>query len=161
MASSWAEKRLLPPATTEPVRLSAFTDYSLRALMFVATAPEGRATIAQIATAFAISENHLVKVVHLLGREGLLFNTRGRGGGLRLSLPATGISLGAVVRLTEAGDYPAECFQPDGGHCAVARTCGLRGAFARALEAFYDVLDGYTLADLISNRRDLVAILHP
>ena len=143
------------------MRLTTFTDYSLRALMFVATAPEGRATIAQVARAFGISENHLVKVVHLLGREGYLFNTRGRGGGLRLARPASQINLGEVVRLTEGGDYPAECFQQDGGSCAIAGVCKLSGALARAVEAFYAVLDGYTLQDLVANRSSVVAILHP
>lgn len=143
------------------MRLTSFTDYSLRTLMFVATAPEGRATIAQVAQAFAISENHLVKVVHLLGREGFLFNTRGRGGGLRLAVPAARIHLGAVVRLTEGGDCPAECFQADGGRCSIAGVCRLSTAFSRAVEAFYDVLDGYTLADLVANRHDVAAILHP
>lgn len=143
------------------MRLTAFTDYSLRALMFVATAPEGRATIAQVAQAFDISEHHLVKVAHLLGREGFLFNTRGRGGGLRLARPPSQINLGAIVRLAEGGDYPAECFQPGGGGCAITGVCRLSVALARAVEAFYDVLDGYTLQDLVANRRDVVAILHP
>lgn len=143
------------------MRLTAFSDYSLRALMFVATAPGGRATIAQVAQAFAISENHLVKVVHLLGREGFLFNTRGRGGGLRLARPASQINLGEVVRLTEGGDYPAECFQPDGGSCVIAGVCRLSSALAGAVEAFYAVLDRYTLEDLVANRRSVVAILHP
>jgi Rrf2 family transcriptional regulator, nitric oxide-sensitive transcriptional repressor len=143
------------------MRLTAFTDYSLRALMFVATAPEGRATIAQVARAFAISENHLVKVVHLLGREGFLFNTRGRGGGFRLARPAGRINLGVVVRLTEGGDYPAACFEPGAARCAIDGVCRLSGAFEKAVEAFYGVLEGYTLEDLVANRRGLAAILHP
>ena len=143
------------------MRLTSFTDYSLRTLMFVATAPEGRATIAEVARTFAISENHLVKVVHLLGREGFLLNTRGRGGGFRLALPPAQIRLGAVIRVTEVGAYPAECFQPDGGTCAIKGVCRLSAALARAVEAFYGVLDGYTLEDLVANRHGVVAILHP
>ena len=141
------------------MKLTTFTDYSLRTLMFVATAPEGRATIAQVAKAFDISENHLVKVVHLLGREGLLLNTRGRGGGLALARPAKEINVGAVVRLAEGGDYPAECFH-DAGNCAIAPVCRLAGVLAEALAAFYRVLDGQTLADLVENRRKLAAVMH-
>ena len=141
------------------MKLTTFTDYSLRTLMFVATAPEGRGTIAQVAKAFDISENHLVKVVHLLGREGLLLNTRGRGGGLALARPAREINVGAVVRLTEGGDYPAECFH-DAGSCAIAPVCRLAGVLEEALAAFYRVLDGQTLADLVENRRKLAAIMH-
>src|SRR5450755_3391376 len=95
------------------MHLTTFTDYSLRVLMFVASAPEERTTIAQIARSFGISEHHLVKVVHALGKAGLLENTRGRGGGLRLAVPAAAIRVGQVVRATEGGDVPAECFERD------------------------------------------------
>ena len=140
------------------MKLTTFTDYSLRVLIYVASAREGRVTIAEIARAFDISENHLVKVVHLLGREGLLLNTRGRGGGLALARPAKEISVGAVVRLAEGGDYPAECFRED-NHCAIAPVCKLAGVLEEALGAFYAVLDRYTLADLVHNRARLASIL--
>lgn len=142
------------------MRLTTFTDYSLRALMYVATAPGGHATIAGIARAFGISEHHLVKVVHLLGREGLLLNTRGRGGGLRLARPAAQINIGHVVRITEGGDVPAECFLPERGGCSLGSVCRLQAALARAVDAFYGMLDGYTLEDLVANRAEVVAILH-
>ena len=142
------------------MKLTTFTDYSLRVLIFVATAPEGRTTIAEIAQAYGISENHLVKVVHLLGREGLLLNTRGRGGGLALARPAREVNVGAVVRMAEGGDFPAECFHEDGGTCVIAPVCRLAGVLDDAMKAFYRVLDGYTLADLVENRRRLSAILH-
>ena len=142
------------------MKLTTFTDYSLRTLMFVATAPEGTATIAQVATAFDISENHLVKVVHLLGREGLLLNTRGRGGGLALARAPRDINVGAVVRLTEGASVPAECFE-ETGNCAIGRVCRLAGVLGSAVAAFYRVLDACTLADLVENRRALVSILHP
>jgi Rrf2 family nitric oxide-sensitive transcriptional repressor len=144
------------------LKLTTFTDYNLRVLIYLASAPEGRATIAEIAKAFGISENHLVKVVHLLGREGILLNTRGRGGGLALARPAKEINVGAVVRLAEGGDYPAECFGED-NHCSIAPVCRLAGVFDEALKAFYRVLDAYTLADLVENRKRLASILrmHP
>jgi Rrf2 family transcriptional regulator, nitric oxide-sensitive transcriptional repressor len=142
------------------MRLTTFTDYSLRVLIYVATAPEGRGTIAEVAKAFAISENHLVKVVHLLGREGFLFNTRGRGGGLRLAAPPREINVGRVVRLAEGADVPAECFVGATNTCAITPVCRLSGVLDQAVKAFYRVLDGYTLEDLVANRGALAAILH-
>jgi Rrf2 family nitric oxide-sensitive transcriptional repressor len=142
------------------MRLTTFTDYSLRVLIHVATAPEGRSTIAEIARAFDISENHLVKVVHLLGREGFLVNTRGRGGGLRLAQPPRAINVGAVVRATEGADMPAECFDHEANRCAITRVCRLAGVLGQAVEAFYAVLDGYSLKDLVANSGPVVSILH-
>ena len=141
------------------MRLTAFTDYSLRVLIHVATAPEGRTTIAEVARAFDISEHHLVKVVHLLGREGLLVNTRGRGGGLALGRAPKAINIGALVRLTEGGDVPAECFK-EGGRCVLMPACRLSHVLADALAAFYRVLDACSLEDLVHNRRALATILH-
>ena len=141
------------------MKLTTFTDYSLRVLMYVAVAPEGRATIAEIARAYGISEHHLVKVVHFLGAEGMLANSRGRGGGLRLAMPADKIRIGDVVRLTEGEDVPAECFE-DHNKCAITKVCRLSGVLARATAAFYRVLDDATLDDVVGNRAGLVAILH-
>jgi Rrf2 family protein len=98
---------------TQAVRLTKFTDYSLRLLMYLAAAPERRATIAEVARAYAISEHHMVKVVHVLGKEGYLTNTRGRGGGVQLARPAREINVGRVVRATEGADRPAECFDTE------------------------------------------------
>ncbi len=142
------------------MRLTTFTDYSLRVLMFLATAPEGRATIGEVAKSFGISEHHLVKVVHALGKAGLLENTRGRGGGLRLAVPAASIRVGQVVRATEGGDVPAECFERDSSSCNIVRVCRLKNVLAEAVDAFYKALDRYTVADLVSNRAKLAAILH-
>ena len=142
------------------MRLTTFTDYALRVLMFVATAPEGRATIAEVARAFGISENHLVKVVHRLGQVGILDNVRGRGGGLRLGRPARSINVGEVVRLTEGGAFPAECFGRATNACVLTPVCSLSGVLERALEAFYRELDAYTLDDLVANRQGVSAILH-
>ena len=142
------------------MRLTTFTDYSLRVLIFVASAPEGRATIAEVARAFEISEHHLVKVVHLLGREGFLVNTRGRGGGLKLAQPARAINVGKVVRAAENGDLPAECFDRETNTCAITRVCRLKGVLGRALDAFYEVLDGCNLEDLVANRTQLASVLH-
>lgn len=141
------------------MKLTTFTDYSLRVLMHLATAPEGRATIGEIARAFAISENHLVKVAHLLGREGFLFNSRGRGGGLRLARPARDINVADVVRATEGADGPVECFR-DGSRCVIAPVCRLSAVLDSAMRAFYEVLAGFSLEDLVTNRAKVAWILH-
>ena len=158
-ASGNPSARRNPERPTDPMRLTAFTDYSLRMLIHVATAPEGRATLAEVARAFEISEHHLVKVAHLLGREGVLLNTRGRGGGLALARAPKEINIGALVRITEGGDVPAECFRED-GRCVLTSACRLSGVLAEALEAFYRVLDDCSLEDLVHNRRTLATILH-
>ncbi|HET9651139.1 MAG TPA: Rrf2 family transcriptional regulator [Usitatibacter sp.] len=142
------------------MRLTAFTDYSLRVLMYMATAPDGRATIGEIARAFRISENHLVKVVHRLGQIGVLVNTRGRGGGLRLAASPAAISLGRVVRETETQDVPAECFEPHANGCVIASACSLRNVLKEAVDAFYASLDRYTVADLVRKPSPVILNLH-
>jgi Rrf2 family nitric oxide-sensitive transcriptional repressor len=141
------------------MRLTGFTDYSLRVLIYLAAEPGRRATIAQIAESFGVKENHLTKVVHFLGKIGVLANVRGKGGGLELALPADRIVVGRVVRETEGADVVAECFGDDADHCSIARVCRLRGVLAEALAAFYGVLDRYTLADLVRNRETLAKVL--
>lgn len=142
------------------MKLTGFTDYSLRVLIYLAADPSRRATIAEIAASFGISEHHLNKVVHFLGKQGWLANVRGRGGGLALALPPERIVVGEVVRATEGGAQPAECFGDSPDDCSIARVCRLRGALREAVDAFNAVLDRYTLADLVGNRKSLVAVLH-
>ena len=142
------------------MKLSTFTDYSLRMLMYLAARPLRRATIAEIASAFGISENHLIKVAHGLGRKGWLTTVRGKGGGLELAVSPQHIGVGEVVRHTEGRDVPAACFADDSPPCAIVRVCRLRGVFAEAVDAFHAVLDGYTLADLSRNPRALSSLLH-
>jgi Rrf2 family nitric oxide-sensitive transcriptional repressor len=142
------------------MKLTAFTDYSLRVLMFLAADPERRATIADISAAFAISQNHLTKVVHFLGKQGWVSTVRGKGGGLLLAKPAHAIRVGDVVRDTEGTARPAECFSPQGSDCAIIECCRLQAALAEAVKGFYDVLDRYTLADIARNRKALAEILH-
>jgi Rrf2 family nitric oxide-sensitive transcriptional repressor len=137
------------------MRLTKFTDYSLRVLMYLAHAPEGRSTIAEVAAAFGISEHHLVKVVHFLGRERLLINARGRHGGLRLARAAAEINLADVIRLAEGRDLPAECFDRASNTCVLAGGCRLQGALKEALESFYRTLGQYSLADLHMQARKL------
>jgi Rrf2 family nitric oxide-sensitive transcriptional repressor len=141
------------------MKLTTFTDYSLRVLIYLAAQPVERATIAQIASAFQVSEHHLVKVVHFLGKQGWLANLRGKGGGLELGMPPEAIVVGRVVRETEGLSELAECFGEADGDCAIAPDCRLRGVLGEAIRAFYDVLDHYTLADLVNNRQQLVQVL--
>ena len=143
------------------MRLTTFTDYSLRMLIYLGARPGRRATIAEVASAFGISENHLVKVAHFLGKEGLLETTRGHGGGLRLAAAPEQINVGDVVRRTEGGDLPAECFDLELNQCVLANGCRLRAALGEALDAFYAVLERYTLADLVRNRPALAKALFP
>ena len=145
------------------MKLTNFTDYSLRVLIYLAADPSRRATISEIAQAFKVSENHLTKVVHLLGRQGWIDTVRGKGGGIVLAMPPEDIRVGRVVRDTEGSDMPAECFAEDGGRCVITRCCRLKGVLSEAVDAFYAVLDQYTLADLTTNRHVLrkVLMLHP
>lgn len=141
------------------MRLTAFTDYSLRVLMYLAAQPGRRATIAEIATAFDISQHHLTKVAHELGRGGWLANVRGKGGGLALAMPPGQIIIGNVVRHAEGLALPAACFDERGPQCTIVRACRLRGVLAEALGAFHAVLDRCTLADLTPEPRALSRLM--
>jgi Rrf2 family nitric oxide-sensitive transcriptional repressor len=141
------------------MKLTTFTDYSLRVLIYLAVEADRRATIGEIAGSFNVSEHHLTKVVHFLGRCGWLANVRGRGGGLELAMSPELIGVGAVVRQTEGEAVLAECFGPSHGGCAIAGVCRLRGILAEANDAFQAVLDRYTLADLVANRGQVASIL--
>lgn len=147
---------LLLPTT---MKLTAFTDYSLRVLMYLATDTSRRATIAEIAESFGISENHLVKVVHFLGKRGWIDTVRGKGGGISLARPPGQVNIGQVVRDAEGAALPAECFSADGGHCVLTGSCRLKGVLGEAVKAFYAVLDRYTLEDISRNRQALGKVL--
>jgi Rrf2 family nitric oxide-sensitive transcriptional repressor len=140
------------------MRLTTFTDYTLRTLMYLAAA-EGRvATIADIASAYGISEAHLMKVVHRLGLAGDIVTARGRHGGMRLARPSAAIKLGAVVRRSEADMALVPCFT-DAATCAIGTGCSLTAVLTEALDAFLAVLDSYTLADLVAPRHGLAPLL--
>jgi Rrf2 family nitric oxide-sensitive transcriptional repressor len=142
------------------MRLTTFTDYSLRVLIYLAGRPEHRATIAEVAAAFDISEHHLVKVVQFLGKEGVLLNTRGRGGGMQLAHAPSAINVGRVVRRAEGANRPAECFDEETNTCVLTGVCRLQRVLSDAMKAFYATLDQYTLDDLRISPPKLAAALH-
>ncbi len=131
------------------MRLTVYSDYSLRLLMFLAARGEKLSTIPEIARAYNISTNHLMKVASQLGRAGFIETVRGRNGGLRLGRPADGINVGDVLRHTEPDMDLVPCFQPDNEDCPLRRACRLKAALERARHAFMSVLDDYTVGDLV------------
>ncbi len=141
------------------MRLTVYTDFSLRVLMFLALKGDGLATIAEVAKAYGISKNHLMKVAHQLGVAGYVETVRGKGGGLRLARRPQDVMIGEVVRRTEPDMALVPCFDPDGASCAIFQSCALRGALSSARDAFLSVLDGCTLADLIRPHAPLRRLL--
>jgi Rrf2 family nitric oxide-sensitive transcriptional repressor len=137
------------------MRLTVYSDYALRLLMFLSVRGDKLATIPQIADAYGISSNHLMKVVHQLGQAGFIETTRGRGGGMRLAMKPAEIVLGRVIRFTEPDMNIVPCFSLDNQDCPLRRACRLKAALQRAEGAFLDVLDEYTLADLTENAPSL------
>lgn len=130
------------------LRLKTYTDYALRVLMHLAAKPDRLASVAEIARTYRISHNHLTKVVHDLRKQGYLDAVRGRSGGIRLARPASEISVGDVVRHTEAGFDLVDC-----GSCVIAPACSLTAALHEARAAFMGVLDRYSLESLVADRQ--------
>lgn len=136
------------------MRLSTFSDYSLRVLMYLGMEPGRLATIAEIAQAYGISEAHLMKVIHQLGRAGFVETVRGKGGGVRLGCPPREIVLGDVIRQTENDTGLAGCFS-ETKSCRIKGVCRLTGILDEAMQGLFLVLDGYTLADLVESPEPL------
>lgn len=132
------------------MQLTSYTDYALRVLIYLAISPNSQATIPEIADFFNISRNHLVKVVHQLGNKGFVKTTRGKGGGLSLQRPPEMISIGEVIRGMENHFNWVECFDPVQQNCRLLPACGLKHLLARAGNAYLQVLDAATLADVLS-----------
>lgn len=130
------------------MRLTDYTDYTLRVLMFCAMHPERSVTIAELAESHAVSKNHLMKIVNDLARQGLLQTTRGRGGGLRLLKPASDICIGDVVRQSETDFRLVECFDANHNSCTLTAHCQLKQVFSTALQSYFAELDKVTLADI-------------
>ncbi|WP_410015655.1 Rrf2 family transcriptional regulator [Sodalis sp. C49] len=129
------------------MKLTRYTDYAVRVIIYLGAHQGQLSSIAEISRQYAISHNNLMKVVQDLARLGYIDTLRGRNGGIRLGRAPQDINIGALIRHTEKGDALIDC-----ANCVVAPACGLPGVLARATNAFYAVLDGYTLADLLSRR---------
>ena len=140
------------------MRLTTYTDYTLRTLMYLAVNTERHTTIAEIARTYRISETHLMKIVHQLGIAGDIETVREKNGGIRLGKAAEAINLGTVVRQTEPDMELVACFA-GAETCVIGKACVLQTALHEALASFLAVLDRYTLADLVAPRLKLAALL--
>jgi Rrf2 family nitric oxide-sensitive transcriptional repressor len=138
--------------TLNPMQLTRFTDFSLRVLIYLGSHPGAQATVAALASEYAISRHHLTRVVHQLGVKGYIETVRGKGGGFRLARRPDQIKIGDVVRDMETGFELAECFRPGDTACRLLPACALKPVLAAAGRAFLSSLDQYTLADLLPTR---------
>lgn len=129
------------------MQLNKFTDYALRILMYVAQPRDELYTIKELAVRLQVSENHTVKIVHFMSKQGWLITSRGNRGGIRLAPNTLTLKLGDIVRILQGDQHIVECHTPP---CVLRQHCGLKGILDQALEAFYLHLDQYTFGDVIS-----------
>ncbi len=140
------------------MRLTRHSDYALRVLLYLGITSESLVTIGEIADRYGISRNHLMKVVNRLATHGYVETVRGKRGGIRLAKPPEAINLGELLRQTEEEFHMAECFDTNRGPCRIAGSCSLRPVLGEALEAFFEALGRYTLADLLRNSCSDIAV---
>lgn len=133
------------------MQLTIFTDYGLRTLMYLAAQPEKLCSVREIAEHYAISRNHLVKVVHRLSQLGYVASIKGRGGGIRLACDPHKLKLGELVRKLEPNMQIVECFDPETNSCTVVSACHLRHLLRKASQSFLLSLNEHTLADTIKD----------
>lgn len=145
------------------MRLTNYTDYALRVLIYLAMKKEDElSTIKEIADTYNISKNHLMKIIHELGQLGYIDTIRGRNGGIRLSMKPSEINIGELVLNTEEDFHLVECFNREkegSNQCIISPACRLKHILHESLLAFIGVLKAYTLADLIENEAELKALL--
>ncbi|WP_248319963.1 MULTISPECIES: Rrf2 family transcriptional regulator [unclassified Caballeronia] len=143
------------------MRLTDYTDYALRVLLYLSVRPARLSTIREISDAYGISKNHLMKIVQQLGDLGWVETVRGRHGGLRLAARSRGLTIGDIVRETESDFALVGCFgaQTDGRHCAIQPACRLRGVLAAARDAFLAELDKHTVGELSEPASELARLL--
>ena len=168
------------------MRLTNYSDYALRSLIYLATKPEPMllANISDIANSYHISKSHLTKIIHQLGQLGYIDSVRGKNGGIRLAHAPKDINLGLLIKQIEPDFALVECFSTNllnssnasannmplkmidetashtiGSGCIISPVCQLKQVLSEALTAFIAVLERYTLADIIENKDELVALL--
>lgn len=140
------------------MQLTRHTDYGLRMLMYLSLERSRTMTVGEVAGALHLSSHHLMKVAQDLRRHGFVEAHRGRSGGLVLAKDPEDVVLGDVVRALESL-HVVECFDEERNECALTPSCALKGALAEAIEAFLDVLDGYTLADLVRRPKKMRSLM--
>lgn len=136
------------------MQISLYTDYALRVLVYLSIHQDRLSSINEIATCYDISQNHLMKVVHHLGKADFISTVRGRRGGLQLNRPPSEITLGSIVRHTEDTEQPVKC-----GKCIIKEACAIKTIIYQAFEAFYAVLDKYSLDCILKDYDKLETIL--
>ena len=141
------------------MRLTQYSNFTLRTLQFLALRAPEIATVDEVARAHKISKAHLVKVAYELSQRGYVETLRGRNGGMRLARKADDITVGEIIRWTEAPLELVECFNPETNTCPLQGHCHLSRGIQRALRAFLSVLDDLTIADISMNRVTLLGLL--
>ncbi|PLT34931.1 Rrf2 family transcriptional regulator [Bacillus sp. V5-8f] len=135
------------------MRLTTYSDYSLRVLLYLASQKNERlVNIKEIAEVYDISKNHLMKIIYNQGKMGYIETVRGRNGGIRLAKRPSEINIGEIIRKTEEDFYIVECFEQGHNNCVISPVCSLKHVFNKALDAFLKVLDDYTLEDILENK---------
>lgn len=136
------------------MQLTTHSDYAMRLLIYLAIHPGDKpATVKDAAERYGISTNHLAKVAQKLVQEKIVHSQRGRGGGLKLAMPPAEVNIGKLIRKTENMEL-LECFG-DQCACPIDNVCILYSALRKAQKAFLEVLDGYTLEDVVKNKAKL------
>ena len=141
------------------MELTKFSDYSLRLLLYLGIHDERNVSLVEIAEAYSISRNHLVKIANHLSQLGIVETIRGKGGGIRLSCDPADLNIGKVVRSTEGHIPLVECFSPSTNGCCIINSCTLKGVLTKAERAFYKELDQYSLKDLLRGKKKLAGTL--
>lgn len=140
------------------MRLTLFSDYSLRLLLYLAAHPGRKVALSEVTDAYGVSKNHLIKIVQMMVAEGFVESSRGRGGGLRLARRPEDINVGALVRITEPDLNLVECFERRTNTCPIEPACGLKRVLQDAQVAFLGALDAHTLADFVPRAPALIKL---
>lgn len=133
------------------MQLTLYSDYSLRVLIYLSKTDKKISTITDISEFYKISRNHLVKVVHRLAQLGYIISIQGKGGGIKLAKDPSEIKVGEVIRKTEPNFYMVECFNEKENRCVITDVCRLKGILNQGMEAFFNVIDQYTILDCSTN----------